>query len=284
MGIRGLNRFLTTKCNSIRTISLAELSNKTIAVDTSIYLYKFIGENTLVESMISLLSTCKYYNIHLIFVFDGKPPSSKQHILDEREYKKRQAEDKYRIAECEGNVSALKVLQKQMVRINSNHIRIVKDMIVAFGAEYCVSESEADEVCTKLVLDGNAWACLTDDMDLFLYGCPRILRKLHLVNAQVVLHDLSNIIADLSLKSIRDFQTMVLDSGLADINAKGHLENGFNLLSDSLERCRCHSSTIIDINHYICIDHIHVPPILGKHVKDDVRAQILFEHGILQIE
>jgi hypothetical protein len=281
MGIRGLNRFLTTTCsnNAIRKISLAELSNKTIVVDTSIYLYKFIGENTLIESMISLLSICKYYSIHLVFVFDGKPPPSKKHILDERESKKKKAEDKYRIAEVDGNVSELKVLQKQMVRIKNNHVRIVKDMIVAFGAEFCVAQNEADEVCAKLVIDGHAWACLTDDMDLFMYGCPRILRKLHLVHAEVVLHDLTNIISDLSLDSIHDFQVMVLDSGLADVNTSTD-NDGF---IKSLEKCRG-SKSMIDINKYICIDHVHIPPILGKNIEEDIRAQILFENGIMRIE
>ena len=80
---------------------------------------------------------------------------------------------------------------------------------------------------------------------------------------------------------------MVLDSGLADINAvtaTSYHENGFNLLSNSLEKCRGSKLSNVEINKYICMDHIHIPPILGKNIKEDIRAQILFENGILQIE
>ena len=49
MGIKHLNKFLRTECgDSIKTISIAELSGKKIAVDISIYMYKY-------ESTVSLI-------------------------------------------------------------------------------------------------------------------------------------------------------------------------------------------------------------------------------------
>jgi hypothetical protein len=52
MGVRYLNRFLLQRCKSPQSISkqnLKVLENKVIAVDTSIYMYKFIGLNALLE-------------------------------------------------------------------------------------------------------------------------------------------------------------------------------------------------------------------------------------------
>ena len=51
MGIKHLNRYLQQECSKgINKISLNDLRGKTIAIDTSIYLYRFMGENALLEN------------------------------------------------------------------------------------------------------------------------------------------------------------------------------------------------------------------------------------------
>ena len=79
MGIKHLNRFLREEAQDcIKFISLAELSGKKIAVDISIYMYKYASEGTLLENMYLMLSTMIYYNIVPVFIFDGKPPPEKR--------------------------------------------------------------------------------------------------------------------------------------------------------------------------------------------------------------
>lgn len=79
MGIKNLNKVLRDKCkNSIKMISISELSGKKIVVDISIYLYKYIAENTLIENMYLMLSIFNYYKITPLFIFDGKPPVEKK--------------------------------------------------------------------------------------------------------------------------------------------------------------------------------------------------------------
>ena len=63
MGIKNLNRFLKENCTkkSIRKIQLNQFTNKTVVIDTSIYMYRYIAENALMENMyllISLLYIC----------------------------------------------------------------------------------------------------------------------------------------------------------------------------------------------------------------------------------
>ena len=49
MGIRNLNKYLRDQCpDSIRVLNMADLDGKRIAVDISIYLYKYEGDNMLV--------------------------------------------------------------------------------------------------------------------------------------------------------------------------------------------------------------------------------------------
>ena len=90
MGIKYLNNFLRTECGeSIKTITIAELSGKKIAVDISIYMYKYESNNALIENMYLMLATFRQYNIIPIFVFDGKPHTEKKALLQKRKEDKK---------------------------------------------------------------------------------------------------------------------------------------------------------------------------------------------------
>ena len=98
MGIKHLNRFLREEAkNSIKFISLSEISGKKIAVDISIYMYKFAADDSLIENIYLMLSIFRYYNIIPIFIFDGKPPDEKSEILIKRREDKKEALDEYKI-------------------------------------------------------------------------------------------------------------------------------------------------------------------------------------------
>ena len=93
MGIRYLNRYLRDNCpESIKRINISEISYKKIAVDISIYLYKYETNNCLLENMFVMLSIFRYYNIIPIFIFDGKPPPEKKALLQKRKNDKEMAQ------------------------------------------------------------------------------------------------------------------------------------------------------------------------------------------------
>lgn len=80
MGIKYLNKFLRENVSkhAIKCIPIRELSGKKIAIDISIYMFKFLGDNSLVESMYIMLALFRHHQITPIFVFDGKPPAEKK--------------------------------------------------------------------------------------------------------------------------------------------------------------------------------------------------------------
>ena len=85
MGVRLLQTFLDSlKNENVKQIHLRELNGKKIAVDISIYLYRFKTTNQLLENIYLMCSIFRYYNIHPIFVFDGKPDEYKREILEKR--------------------------------------------------------------------------------------------------------------------------------------------------------------------------------------------------------
>ena len=188
MGIPNLNRYLIKTCsNCIENKKLEFLSGKTIVIDTSIYLYKFLGQDKLIENFYLLIYTLKHYNITPVFVFDGKPPEEKKEILSKRKESKENAENEFNslaLKLSESDLSEneiedinfqLSKLRKQFIRVKNEYVLSVKNLMTICGASYIESSGEADVICAEMVINGQAWACLSDDMDLFVYGCNRVL-------------------------------------------------------------------------------------------------------------
>jgi flap endonuclease-1 len=226
MGIKNLNSFLRDNCpESIKCTSLADLSGKKIAVDISIYVYKYAGDDSLVENIYLMLATFRYYNIIPIFIFDGKPPAEKKELLQKRRADKREAENEYNQLKNalesadaideekkEEIVTSMDALKKKFVYVNREQIEKVKEMIRAYGLTYYDAPGEADELCAMLVAKKKAWACLSEDMDMFVYGCRRVLRYLSLLNHNVVLYDTKSILQELGI-TLKEFREICVLSG-----------------------------------------------------------------------
>ena len=220
MGIKHLNQFLKENSGeSIKFISIAELSGKKIAVDISIYMYKYASEDTLIENIYLMLSVFRHYNVIPIFIFDGKPPTEKKELLQKRRQDKMEAEEEFnklkiRLSNNPGMdetekqdiINNMDMLKKRFVHINKNDIENVKELIRAYGATYYDALGEADELCAMLAIKGKVWACLSEDMDMFVYGCPRVLRYLSLLNHTTVIYDMKGILDKLGItqKELRE--------------------------------------------------------------------------------
>jgi hypothetical protein len=90
-------------------------------------------------------------------------------------------------------------LKKQFVRVTETDIAKSKEIMTALGVPYIESQGESDHLCAFLVKHGFAWACVSDDMDMFLYGCPRVIRHLSLLNHEGVYYDTAQILFDLDM-------------------------------------------------------------------------------------
>ena len=232
MGIKNLNRYLKDKCskNAIYKTKLTTFEHKTLVIDTSIYLYQFIGENALMENMYLFISIMKSCKITPIFIFDGKPPQEKRELIKERSAKKKIAENKFkelsktlednkmndddrRVMEVE-----LDALKRQFIRVQDRDIANVKKLMDAYGVVYYDAPNEADELCAYFVKMGLAYGCISDDMDMFLYGCPVVLRNFSLLNQSVSCYETSNILDDLGMTESH-FREILVISG-TDYNTK----------------------------------------------------------------
>ena len=241
-----MNRFLRTNCSdSIKCVPISDLSGKKIAVDISIYMYKFAGDNSLIENMYLMITTFRYYNIIPIFIFDGKPIAEKKELLQKRKENKIAAEKEYNNLkkQLESNnvededkpeiITNMDMLKKQFIYITKDQINSVKQLMNAYGVTYYDAPEEADELCALLVIKKIVWGCLSEDMDMFVYGCPRVLRYLSLLNRNVVVYNTKKILEDLGITQ-KEFREICVLSG-TDYNINDNTNNNHNDLHKSLK-------------------------------------------------
>lgn len=80
MGIKGLMNFLRKECPNITSdVDLSIFANQKVAVDLSIYLYKYKASagDKWMELIIFMLMSLRLKNIHPVVIIDGPPPIEK---------------------------------------------------------------------------------------------------------------------------------------------------------------------------------------------------------------
>jgi hypothetical protein len=284
MGIKHLNKFLRVECaKSITCIDMKELANKTIVIDISIYMYKYQTDGTLIENIYLMLSLFKHYRIIPIFIFDGKPPIEKRELLRQRYNDKVLAEAEYNrlsalleqeLLDKVDLASEMELLRKKIIYLTKKQIANVKTLIHAFGATYYDAPKEADELCALLVLKNKAWACMSEDMDMFVYGVPRIIRYFSLLNHTIVLYNTSSILQELRMTQ-KEFSEVCILSGtdynLSSSHSRQAVIGNSSLLHDSVwlfnqYRQHCYTDgfyewllkdNLIMSNEYVELNHIY---------------------------
>ncbi len=254
-----LNRFLQSKCKkNISQIHLSELAGKKIVVDISIYLYKFLSENALLENLYLMISIFRENKITPIFIFDGKPPVEKNDTIEFRKKIKRTAREEYYrlkqlLDDIESNTDSdivsdsekiakqnlneipenttveldeettvtipsnsleiknmMDKLKKKFVILKAEHIQNAKTLLQAYGMTYYESPGEADILCAKLVSKNIVYACISEDTDMFVYGCNRVIRYLSLSTSKAILYNFNEIMETLNVNLCEFRQICIL--------------------------------------------------------------------------
>ena len=213
MGIKYLNRYLKRNCNhGIEYVTINKLRGKTIVVDTSIYMYKFLEEDSLLENFFVMITHFREHDITPLFIFDGKADASKMELLWKRVIKKRNALREYEklketiertVEKGEKKLlfEKMEICRKNATRIKDQDLVELKQLFDAMGVYYYVAEMEADIVCAYFVKKGFAWACMSDDMDMFAYGCNFVLREWNVLKNTGLLYDRNQIMKEVRVES-----------------------------------------------------------------------------------
>jgi hypothetical protein len=223
MGIKHLNQFVKRECpGAIKTVTFDDLSGKIVVVDANIYMYRFRADQALLENMYTMIKLFQLRGIVPIFIFDGKPPDEKRNLLNKRQHLKRIAEMHYNKVKTSMDLTCcrptpddehlLKVLKRRFIRLHDADFERVKALMRALGVNYIMAPGEADALCAQMVLKRKAHACISDDTDMFVYGCPRVLRHLNLLDETFTMYDMSQILNILGI-TMTEFRQICVVSG-----------------------------------------------------------------------
>ena len=315
MGIPQLNHYLQQKSeNGIREIPLSSIRGKSIVVDTSIYIYKYLSEGSLIEGFYYMITKFRQFGIIPLFIFDGKPPPEKQKELDERKRRKDAAKNeynsllqKYRKEQNHRKKMILKNAQKnlkrQFIKVTHDDISSVKSLMQSYGVSYLDANGEADVLCAAIVNRGKAYACLSEDMDMFVYGCHRVMRYLSLLNSTVVMYETTVILDDLGL-SYNDFKCICIITGCdyikkhqrgiedtinlferyreeecCEITFSDWIVQNTNYLNESIDFEKINN--IFDIDNYYSKNFIESIKIFNSSPNNSTLTEILSKHGFI---
>lgn len=204
MGVQKLHSFLLDRCqHCIHEIHIKDLRNKKVAVDISMFLYKFKQEKKLLGNMYALCQLFRLYNIHPIFIFDGKPNKEKLKMIAKRRYTKMEMLKKMeelKKKQLNSTISEqIKYYEKQSMSISKDDIQNVRILLDLCGMTWVRSSEEADSYISYLAIYNYVDYVISDDTDMFAYGCMHVLRQFDLENQVMYYYNTQEILDTLSL-------------------------------------------------------------------------------------
>ncbi len=187
-------------------------------------------------------------------------------------------------------------MEKQFIRVKNWEINHVKDFLKAFGVAYMEAPCEADMLCAKMVIEGIADACLSEDMDLFVYGCPWVWRYLNMRKEEVSVYNLEKIL-DITEICLKDFRHICILAG-TDYSSTPkrktfqHYYKLFktftNTTSDNFHTWLYAQGVIMDssrnlarVENLFDIKSIQIPPIIHNDVNTSALQSILTQDGFI---
>lgn len=229
MGIQRLNMFLKKKAPAaFIELPIHHLSNQSIAIDTSILLYRLMGKATKIvinqtnlnkyklcrrRVMTILLKLTLHFvrfwtnnNIKPVFVFDGTS-STEKHITNIKRYNRKvQKTDKIEKLYNAPlrNVNQLKKELKNHIVFTAEEKEMYKKYIKSLHLMCIDAPGEAEKLCSMLCIEGYVKAVYSLDTDVFAYGCP--LTIIDFNNKT-----LTCVSMDIILQSLRCTQSMFID-------------------------------------------------------------------------
>jgi len=178
---------------SRRTLSLKDLTGKSLAVDGNNALHQFLSitrkadgspftdpqgniTSHLIGFMFRSTRLLSEYAMKLIFVFDGEPPPLKLAEIEKRRAIRKRAEKEF--AEALRRKDLRTAFSKAVMtgRLTKEMINDAKQLLHLLGIPYVQAPSEAEAQAAYMTEQGHVWATNSQDYDSLLFGTPRLIR------------------------------------------------------------------------------------------------------------
>lgn len=189
MGIKNLIKVIDKYApSSIKLTKINKYTNKIIAIDFSLLIYKMIyairkqgydlkNGNIVTTHIHSLLLKIRgfiKYNITPVFVFDGVSPNIKEETLKKREEFHKIMQIKYYKAVTQDEKKKYYFMKSE---ITYQEIKDCMELIELYGYTIIVAPEEADGQLANLIKNNKVDYIATDDMDILAFGGNKILKN-----------------------------------------------------------------------------------------------------------
>jgi 5'-3' exonuclease len=149
MGVKGLSKFVEKYA---KTVFLDDFYEKTLIIDTHIYLYKFkYSKKNIVNCFKNQIAKFNKLSITPIYVFDGVKPALKDAVIKKRK-------------------------EKNSLYVSKEEIDELKDYFNKNDIKYIIGVSEGEKTCSSLNRHkDNVYAVLSNDYDCLAFNCKRLI-------------------------------------------------------------------------------------------------------------
>lgn len=243
MGIKGIKNLIKKHAPAaFEPVNLNLLRDKTLCVDTSIFLYKFrytyTAENFHILGFLGLIDRYQSYNIKLIFVFDGSPPEAKFRVLIDRREKKEKLKERLNLlkknihpefidSDSEAQDTEGPEVQQEIVRlerstkiVSRQHSIDLMELFTTLGIPFFECPTEGEKGCVFLQTHGYADHILTEDTDSLTFGGGSVIFGNLMISLKDVLEGMEltmDQFVDLCILCGCDYTTKI--KGVGPVNA-----------------------------------------------------------------
>jgi flap endonuclease-1 len=183
MGIKKLiNWIKTNSAYGLQLITFKEMSNKTLGIDASIFIYRselaikgagYEMRNDKQEITshlyITLFQIIKLLENQItpVYVFDGKYNALKHKTMEERKQKVNLNKNLIKKSKSKEETNKLEIRSFQ---INDQMIKDLKTMLTLCGIPYIQAEEESDQLLAYLDMNGYTEGTISEDTDIVVFG------------------------------------------------------------------------------------------------------------------
>lgn len=225
MGIFGLKPLIAkyaptaVRCSGF---TLKDLSGTSVAIDTSIYMYKYLfsevfgpGVSDLERITISICEDALFFmtkGITPVYVFDGKPPDNKAYTLSKRVNTREKYYQEISQLSDENQISSdadtvhknnlrILALQKRSKRITPEIRDTLKKALDTMCIPNIKANGEAEVLCAYLNRCGAVSACISNDTDLIVLGAPLLVLPFSRSKPMVTSYKYTDVLAGMGVTS-----------------------------------------------------------------------------------
>ena len=227
MGVQGLIGVLERTCGgakrevtgaALRALKAQAGQNSVLAVDAMNLLFYLAGLEGGLGLQGELEGFCTFlrnHDLRAACVFDSNKMSKPRKLLaqDRREQRTAALSELNGLKNIKGVIpfSARRrhaLLRSRTIHVDAEQVRAAQTQLSTSGVcTVFMATDEADSVCVDLVTNGTAFACLSNDSDMFVRDCRYVLRKYRPAEGTFELWDTKRVYKELSVEA-EEFQAV----------------------------------------------------------------------------